>query len=51
MLPSEDPVLAGVWPEMTATERLRLQLMEGEPVPAEVSETVRQMYVDRHRTT
>lgn len=48
LLPSEDPDLAGVWRDMTATERLRLQLAEGEPVPAEVSERVRRMYDDRH---
>lgn len=46
LLPSEDPDLAEVWPNLTPTERLRLQLFEGEPVPAEVSERVRAMYPD-----
>ncbi|MEU4576592.1 hypothetical protein [Nonomuraea sp. NPDC023979] len=50
MLPSEDPDLADVWPEMTPTERLRYQICEGEPTPNQVNEHVRRMYRERHES-
>lgn len=43
-LPWEDPALRGVWEEMDPEERLLLLAYQDEPVPAEVSEKVRQMY-------
>ena len=46
MLPAEDPELAGVWLEMSATERLRFQLAEGEEPPPEVAERARQAFRD-----
>lgn len=46
MLPSEHPDLAGVWSELTETERLQLQLLD-EPVPEELSEAVRLMFQQR----
>lgn len=47
MLPSENPDLAGVWPELDTTARLRLQLLEDEPVPEELDDAVRAMFPDR----
>lgn len=46
MLPSEHPDLAGVWSELTETERLQLQLMN-EPVPEALDDAVRRMFPGR----